>query len=47
MYCNNKDKGREEKVILTNLVIIKATRIQDRLASSLENNNKKFLDRDY
>ena len=30
IYCNNKDKSREKIVILTNLVIIKMTRIQDK-----------------
>ena len=30
IYCNNKDKNREKTVILTNLVIIKTTRIQDK-----------------
>ena len=30
IYCNNEKKSREKKVILTNLVIIKTTRIQDK-----------------
>ena len=30
IYYNNEKKSREKKVILTNLVIIKTTRIQDK-----------------